>query len=67
MSSDITLNAINGAANGPVNVLTTTDLTLPVSSWTVAASTTFTAGGTLNLQVTVDPTQPQSYFMLQAY
>jgi hypothetical protein len=66
-SGSITLNAVNGAANGPVNVLTTTDLTLPISSWTVAATTTFTAGGTLNLQVTVDPTQPQSYFMLQAY
>lgn len=66
-SGTITLNALNGAANGPVNVLTTTDLTLPISSWTVAASTTFSASGTLNLQVTVDPTQPQSYFMLQAY
>ncbi len=63
----ITLNALNGAPNGPVSVLTTTNLTLPLSSWTTLTSTTFDGNGNLNLPITVDPTLPQSFFMLQAY
>jgi len=66
-SGTITLNAINGAPNGAVTVLTTTNLTLPVSSWTTVTTTTFDASGNLSVPITVDPAQPQSFFMLQAY
>lgn len=61
----ITLNAINGATNGPVNVLTTTNLALPLSSWTTVTTTTFDGSGNLSLPITVDPALPQSYFLLQ--
>jgi len=64
-SGYLTLNAVNGAPNGPVNVLTTTNLTRSLSSWTTATSTAFDATGNLSVQVTVDPTLPQSYFLLQ--
>jgi fibronectin-binding autotransporter adhesin len=63
----ITLNAINGNPDGAVNVLTSTNLALPLSSWTVVESATFGGSGALSLPVTVDPTLPQSYFVLQAY
>jgi hypothetical protein len=66
-SGTITLNAFNGAPNGPVNVLTTTNLTSPLSSWTTVMSTTFDGNGNLNLPITVDPTLPQSFFVLQAF
>ena len=66
-SGTITLNAINGAPNGPVNVLTTTDLTLPVSSWTTVTTTVFDASGNLSVPITVDPAQTQSFYLLQAY
>jgi autotransporter-associated beta strand protein len=66
-SGSITLNAGNGATNGPVNILTSTNLTLPLSSWTTVTSTTFDGNGDLSQTITVDPTQPESYFVLQAY
>lgn len=65
-SGTITLNAINGAPNGPVSVLTTTNLTLPLSSWTTVATGNFDPNGNLNLPITVNPDLPQSYFLLQA-
>jgi hypothetical protein len=61
----ITLNAVNGAANGPVTVLTSTNLALPVASWTTVTSTTFDGSGNLSLPITVDPTLPQSFYLLR--
>lgn len=62
----ITINASNGNPNGPVSVLTTTNLALPLSSWTVLATGNFDGSGNLNLPVSVDPTLPASFFILQA-
>jgi fibronectin-binding autotransporter adhesin len=62
----ITLNAINGSPSGPVTILTTTNLALPLSSWTTVVKTAFDGSGNLNYSATVDPTLPQSYFLLQA-
>jgi autotransporter-associated beta strand protein len=66
-SGTITINANNGAPNGPVNVLTSTNLTLPLASWTTVTSTTFDGNGNLNLPITVDPALPQSFYLLQVY
>jgi len=63
----ITLNIANGVPNGPVNVLTTTNLALPISNWTTNASSTFNGDGNLSLSISVDPTLPQNYFMLQGF
>ena len=64
-SGTITLNAMNGTPGGPVTVLTTTNLALPVSSWTTVTTSAFDGNGNLNLPITVDPTLRQSYFLLQ--
>jgi autotransporter-associated beta strand protein len=58
----ITLNAINGLPNGPVAVLTTTNL---ASGWTTLTTANFDPSGNLNLPITVDPTQPQLFIKLQ--
>lgn len=63
----ITLNANNGAPNGPVSILTSTNLVLPLSSWTTVTTTTFDGSGNLSLPITVDPTLPQSFYLLQVY
>jgi hypothetical protein len=63
----ITLNAVNGAPNGPVTVLSTTNLLTPVSGWTSVISTTFDGNGNLNQAITVNPALPQSYYMLQVH
>lgn len=63
-SGTITLNAINGAANGPVIVQTSTNL---LSNWTSISTNTFDGSGNFTLPITVDPAAPQSYFRLLAY
>ena len=65
-SGTITLNASNGVPNGAVTVLTTTNLTLPVGSWTKVVSSTFDGSGNSTVPVTVDPAAPQAYYVLQA-
>ncbi len=65
-SGTITLNASNGVPNGAVTVLTTTNLTLPVGSWTKVVSSTFDGSGNYTVPVTVDPAAPQAYYLLQA-
>jgi hypothetical protein len=62
----ITLNSANGFPGGPATVLSTTNLTLPLSSWTMAATGSFDSNGNLSVPVTVDPTLPQQYFILQS-
>ena len=60
----ITLNAANGVPGGQVVVLTTTNL---LNSWTPVVTNTFDPNGNLSQAITVDPTLPQSFYMLQAY
>ncbi|HTL73733.1 MAG TPA: autotransporter-associated beta strand repeat-containing protein [bacterium] len=62
-SGTITLNAINGAPNGPVIVQTTTNL---LSNWTSISTNAFDGSGNFSLPVTVDPAAPQNYFRLLA-
>jgi autotransporter-associated beta strand protein len=65
-SGYITLNAINGTPNGQVNVLTSTNLAAPLSSWTLVAGGAFDNSGNFSTTVNVDPAAPQSFFTLQA-
>jgi autotransporter-associated beta strand protein len=64
----ITFNATNGAPNGAVSVLTSTDVGLPLTGWTNVASGTFDFEGNLTgLPVTVDPTEARRFYLLQAF
>ncbi len=63
----LTLHSTGGVANGAVTVLATTNLALPLASWTTAATGNFDASGNLSQPVTVDPALPQQYFLLQSY
>ena len=75
-SGVITLYGTNSYGTGDyvsVNVLTTTNIALPLSSWTLYEAAYFDANGILvdpvnvtpGVTITVDPTQPQNFFMLQ--
>ncbi|HET7625106.1 MAG TPA: autotransporter-associated beta strand repeat-containing protein, partial [Verrucomicrobiae bacterium] len=61
----IEINA-SGAPNGVVNVLATTNLATPFANWTNVFSGNFDGGGNLNATISVDPTQPQQFYLLQA-
>ncbi|MBW8865188.1 MAG: autotransporter-associated beta strand repeat-containing protein [Verrucomicrobia bacterium] len=65
-SGFITFNATNGLAGGPLNVLTTTNIALPVSSWTPVTTNTFDGGGNYSEVITVNPALPKQFFILKA-
>jgi len=66
-SGSVTLNITNGLANGLVYVLTSTNLTLPLSGWTTNSTANFDGNGNLTGDtISVDNTQQQLYIKLQA-
>ena len=64
---NVTFNATNGAPNGTVLVLTSTDVTLPIVNWTRLATNQFDGSGNFSYTDVVDPATPQRFYSLQAY
>ncbi len=60
-------SATNGAPNAAVNILTSTNLAAPLSTWTLLAQTAFDSNGNITHQEVdgVDPTLPVSYYVIQ--
>jgi hypothetical protein len=59
----ITINATNGVPSGPVNVLASTNMALPLTSWTTNTVTAFDGNG--NLSLTFLPAATPSFYLLQ--
>ena len=66
VNGTVTLNAANGAPNGPYTVLSTTNLALPLGSWTVVGTGNFDGSGNLSDAITVNPAAPQEFYILEA-
>jgi autotransporter-associated beta strand protein len=64
--NDIVLNAVGGTPNGPVSVLTSTNLLIPVNLWSTLISSNFDNGGNFTLTVTGALTsgRPQQFYLL---
>ena len=64
---NVTIAAGGGAANGPYTLLSSTNVALPISSWTTVTTGTFDGTGALNppLTVPVDPAAKQQFYLLQ--
>ena len=65
-SGTITVNATNGLAGGPVNILTSTNVALPLASWTPVTTNSFDGSGNYTDTVTVNPAAPREFFILKA-
>jgi hypothetical protein len=65
-SGTITFNGSNGIPNNGFSVLSTTNLTLPLGSWTNVASGNFDGFGNYSVPVIVDPTVPTQFFIFNA-
>ncbi len=66
-TGSITFNASNGIPNGPLSVLSSTNLALPVAQWTVVTTGNFDGSGNFSTAVAVDPsTAPTQFFLLSA-
>jgi hypothetical protein len=64
-SGTLTFNATGGVPGEPFSILTSTNLTLPLASWTTAQTGNFDGSGNITrFSVTVNPELPQSFFIL---
>jgi len=61
----ITFNG-TGSAGGPVSLRSSTDVTTPLTNWTVVASGTFDGGGNYSTNLTVSPTAPKVFYILSS-
>ena len=62
------LNATGGSPGAPVNILTSTNLSLPLAQWTTNSSTTFDGSGNIvNYTITgaVSSGKPQQFYRLE--
>lgn len=67
-ANNLVLNATGGTANAAVNVLTSTNLTLPLAQWTTNSTTSFDNNGNLvnyTIPGAVSPGIPQQYYILE--
>ncbi len=60
----ITFNITGGIIGNGVSVLATTNVALPLSNWTTAATGNFDGSGNFSAPVTVDPTAPSQYYIM---
>jgi hypothetical protein len=58
------LQGTNGASSGTYSILTTTNLALPLSSWTTNTTGRFTAGGAFSNAIPVS-SQAQNFFLIK--
>lgn len=59
------LRGANGEAGGNVNVLSATDLTQPLSSWTTNVTANFDGNGNLSNSIPINAAEPARFFRLQ--
>jgi fibronectin-binding autotransporter adhesin len=62
--TSLVLTGTNGQAGEQYNVLTTTNLALPLSQWTVLSTNTFSAGN-FSITNSLNPNTPQSFYILR--
>ena len=63
--SNLILTGTGGTPSGSYNLLTTTNLTIPLADWTTNATGTFDGSGAFSNAIPIDPTQPVEFFLLQ--
>lgn len=63
--TNIVLNVTNGVEGAKCYLLSSTNVTLPLSAWTRVQTNVFGPGGTITITNTVSPAEPQKFFSLQ--
>ena len=61
---NLILQGTNGASSGTYSILTSTNVALPLASWTTNTTGSFTAGGAFSNAVPVTG-QPQTFFLIK--
>jgi hypothetical protein len=64
-SGNVVLNGTNGTAGLTYSVLTSTNIALPLASWTSLATNLFGAGGSFSWTNAINPAKLQSFFVIK--
>jgi hypothetical protein len=62
---NLILSGTGGTASSPYSVLTTTNLTLPLTEWTQVATGNYSATGTFTNAIVIVPGVPQSFYIIK--
>jgi alpha-galactosidase len=63
--NNLVISGTNGVPNWTYYVLTSTNVSLPLSNWTVIATNTFDGGGNFNFTNSPNPPAPQTFYLLK--
>ncbi len=63
--TNLSFNVTGGAAGGSWNLLTSTNVALPLTSWITNNSGVFDGAGNVNFTNGINPTEPQRFFRLK--
>jgi hypothetical protein len=55
----------NGMPGAPFSILASTNMTLPLSNWSVIQTGSFDGNGSLRFTNAIDPAAPQRFYLLQ--
>jgi hypothetical protein len=59
------MSGTNGVPNWTYYVLTSTNLSLPLSNWTTTATNTFDGAGNFNFTNSPNPNTPRTFYLLK--
>jgi hypothetical protein len=62
---NLVFSGTGGTANGTYSVLTATNLTTPVTNWTVLLSSNFDGAGAFSVTTAITPGVPQKFYLLR--
>ena len=65
MGGNVILRGANGEAGSSFNLLSSTNLALPLSGWTTNATANFDGNGNLFNSIPVNAAEPARFFRLQ--
>ena len=64
VAGNLTMSGTNGPANWTYRVLTSTDVGVPVGSWTPYRTNVFGPDGTYSFSAPIEPATPQRFFII---
>jgi autotransporter-associated beta strand protein len=63
---NLVFSGTNGTAGGPFYVLTTTNLTIPLTNWVTLSTNSFNANGTFSVTNAIAPGTPQRFYVIKS-
>ena len=65
VAGNLVFSGTNGASSGTFHVLTTTNLTTPLTNWVVLSTNSFNANGTFSVTNAINPGVKQQFYLIQ--